>query len=99
MPSPTLSPTQEAEALELARRIQQAIDAEVLHLARLLVSKAPPELFGPTEFDLRDIVLRIGATAYELYLAGKKTATKAPASPARTASRVPTSKATGLGRR
>ena len=95
MPSLTLSPTQETEAQALAARIRQAVDAEVLRLARLLVSKAPPELFGPSEFDVRDLVLRLGATAYELYLAEKKTAMKAPVSPARTASRPPTSKATG----
>jgi hypothetical protein len=99
MPSPALSPEQEAEAQELATRIQQAVDAEVLRMARLVVSKAPRELFGQTEFDLRDIVLRLGATVYELYLAEKKTATTAPASPARTAAKAPISKATGPRRR
>jgi hypothetical protein len=99
MSSPALSPEQEAEAQELARRVQQAVDAEVLRMARLVVGKAPAELFGQTEFDLRDILLRVGAKVYELYLAEKKTATKAPASPARTAARPPTSKATAPRRR
>jgi hypothetical protein len=99
MPSPTLSAEQEAEAQELATRIRQAVDAEVLRMARLGVSKAPQDLFGQTEFDLRDIVLRVAAKVYELYLAEKKTATKAPASPARIASKPPTAKATAPRRR
>lgn len=99
MSSPALSPEQEAEAQELATRIQHAVDAEVLRMARLVVSKAPPELFGQTEFDLREILLRVGAKVYELYLAEKKTATKVPASPARIAAKPPTSKATGPRRR
>lgn len=99
MPSPALSPEQEAEAQELATRIRQAVDAEVLRMARLVVSKAPQDLFGQTEFDLRDIVLRIGAKVYELYLAEKKTAMSAPASTAPTAAKVPTSRATGPRRR
>lgn len=99
MPSPTLSAEQEAEAQELATRIRQAIDAEVLRMARLVVSKAPQDLFGQTEFDLRDIVLRIGAKVYELYLAEKKTAMSAPASTAPTAAKAPTSRAIGPRRR
>ena len=99
MPPQVLTPQQEAEAQELAARVRQAVDAEVLRMARLVVSKAPHDLFGQTEFDLRDILLRVGAKVYELYLAENKTATKAPASPARTAARPPTSKATAPRRR
>jgi hypothetical protein len=36
-------------------------------------------LFGQTEFAIRDILLRVGAKAYEQRLAQKKTATKGPA--------------------
>ena len=71
MPPQALTPQQEAEAQELAARVRQAVDAEVLRLARLVVSKAPEDLFGQTEFDLRDLLLRVGAKVYELYLAEK----------------------------
>jgi hypothetical protein len=99
MPPQALTTQQEAEAQELAARVRQAVDAEVLRMARLVVSKAPEDLFGQTEFDLRDILLRVGAKVYELYLAEKKTAMRAPASPARTAAKPPTSKATAPRRR
>lgn len=70
-------------------------DEELLALARLLVSKEGRDLFGDTEFEVRKIVHRIGAKAYETHLAQKKTATTAPASTARTARKAPSSKATG----
>lgn len=98
MATSPLSPAQESEALELATRVQQAIDKEVLQMARLLVGKAPRELFGQTEFDVRDLSLRIGAKAYELLLAEKKTVTRDPASSARTASKRRSSRTTGRRR-
>lgn len=95
----TLTAEKEAEAQELAARIREALDGDAERIARLLVSKDTKDLFGQTEFDLRDLVLRLGAKTYELYLAGKKTATRAPASPARTASKRPSSKTTDRRRR
>lgn len=73
-----LSPEQLLEAKQLEAKIRLAIDQEVAALARLLVSKNDKELFGQTEFDVRDLVLRIGAKAYEEHLREKKTATKVP---------------------
>jgi hypothetical protein len=90
---------QEAEAQELTARIRATLDGEAEQIARLLVSKDTRDLFGQTEFDLREQLLRLGAKAYELYLAEKKTATWAAASSARTASKRPSSKATGPRRR
>jgi hypothetical protein len=55
------------------------MDKEANALARLLVSKKDHELFGATEFEVRDRVLRIGAQAYEEHLRGKKTAMQDPA--------------------
>jgi hypothetical protein len=72
MASPTLTPEQEVEAQDLAARVRQAIDDDLLRIARLLVSRPTAQLFGPTEFDVRDLVLRIGVKAYELHLAEKK---------------------------
>ncbi len=70
-----LSPEQELEAKQLEANIRVAIDKEVTALACLLVSKADKDLFGQTEFQVRDLVLRIGAKAYEEFLREKKTAT------------------------
>lgn len=85
----------EGKAQELVTRLRSQTDEELLALARLLVSKEDRDLFGDTEFEVRKIVHRIGAKAYETHLASKKTATKAPASTVRTASKAPSSKATG----
>jgi hypothetical protein len=69
-----LTPEQEAEAQELAAKIRQAVDKELTALARLMVSKSERDLFGQTEFQVRDLVLRIGAKVYEEHLREKKTA-------------------------
>jgi len=74
-----LSPEQEAEAQQLEAKIRRAIEQEVAQLARVMVSKSERELFGQTEFQIRDLVLRIGAKVYEEHLREKKTATAAPA--------------------
>jgi hypothetical protein len=66
-----LTAAQEAEANELAQAIGEAATAEFLQLARTLVgSGASP--FGKTEFTIRDILLKVGAKAYEQHLAQKK---------------------------
>ena len=71
-----LSPEKETEAQALAQRIRELADDEILQMARLLVSKPDREIFGDTEFELRDIVLKVGAKAIEEHLREKKTATK-----------------------
>ena len=71
-----LCPEKETEAQALADRIRELADDEILQMARLLVSKPEREIFGDTEFELRDIVLRVGAKAIEEHLREKKTATK-----------------------
>jgi hypothetical protein len=71
-----LTPEQEAEAKELEGKIRHAVEKELSGLARLMVSKSDKELFGRTEFQVRDLVLRIGAKVYEEHLREKKTATK-----------------------
>ena len=74
----TLSAEQEGEAKILEAKIQKAIQTEITDLARLIVSKPDRELFGQTEFQIRDLVLRVGAKVYEEHLREKKTAIKAP---------------------
>ena len=78
MVSAALSAEQEAEAKILEAKIQKAIQTEIADLARLMVSKSDRELFGSTEFQVRDLVLRIGAKVYAEHLREKKTAIKAP---------------------
>jgi parvulin-like peptidyl-prolyl isomerase len=71
----SLSAEQEAEAQALAQRIHELAEQEFLDIARLLVSKPDGEIFGETEFQIRDIVLKAGAKALQEQLRQKKTAT------------------------
>jgi hypothetical protein len=87
----SLTEAQEAEAQQLLRKLQDAAQPDLLALARLLVSKPEAEIFGATEFQARDLVHRIGAKAFQLHLAEKKTATGVPASIAPTAAAAPSS--------
>lgn len=91
--SQPLSPELEAQAQELLARLRPQTDEELLALARLLVGKEDRDLFGETEFEVRDIVHRLGAKAYTAHLAGKKTATRVPASSAPSAAKAPSSTA------
>lgn len=61
MSDPVLTPEQEGEAQRLAELVAAKTKAEVLQMARLLVSKKDRELFGQTEFELRDRCHRLGA--------------------------------------
>ena len=79
MSSTPLAPEQEAQVEALADKIQEANRPLLLKLARLLLSKKDSELFGQTEFEVRDLVHLIGVQAYEATLAQKKTATRGPA--------------------
>src|SRR5271154_2679102 len=87
-----LTSEQEAEAKHLEAKISIAIAKEVADLARLLVGTGEKDLFGATEFQVRELVLRMGAKAYSEHLREKKTATNprpsiAPAANRRQASR------------
>jgi len=77
MVNPLLTEEQEKEANLLEAKIRRAVEQEISQLARLLVSKSEHDLFGPTEFQVRDLVLRVGAKAFEEHLSEKKTATEA----------------------
>lgn len=70
----SLAVEKEVEAQALAQRLRELADEELLQMARLLISKPDREIFGDTEFQLRDIVLQIGAKALEEHLRQKKTA-------------------------
>jgi hypothetical protein len=67
-----LTAEQEVEAKRIAEIIAAKAQQEALTLARLLVSKKDSEVLGATEFDVRDIVHRIGAFAVETALNERK---------------------------
>src|SRR5687767_2171181 len=90
-----LTPEQRAEADRLYAHLRCAVDADLRALAELLASKADGDIFGRTEFDVRDRVHAIGAKALEGALAGrKKRGTPAAASPVSTATARPASSVT-----
>ena len=67
-----LTADQEAEAKRLAEIIAAKAQEEALTIARMLVSRAPSELLGQTEFEVRDRVHRLGAFAVETALNERK---------------------------
>jgi len=96
MPEPVLTPAQEAAAQRLAAVILEKAREETLRIARLLVSKPDEQILGATEFEVRDRVHALGASAIEAALnERKKGATKVPVPPARTAAKRPRSRNTG----
>jgi hypothetical protein len=67
-----LTADQEAEAQRLAELIAAKAQQEALTLARMLVSRAPTQMLGQTEFEVRDRVHRLGAFAVETALNERK---------------------------
>ena len=68
MTTPDLTPEQEAHAQELAKALAPALEAELLQMTRLLASKPDQQVFGETEFQIRDIVHRIGTQTIQAEL-------------------------------
>ena len=64
-PAVSLSAQQEAEAQRIYERLRNAFDEELKTMARFMASKPNHQLFGQTEFDLRDRVLALGARVLE----------------------------------
>jgi len=60
-----LSADQEALAQQVFERIKGKLDDELLEMVRAMIGKAPEELFGPGEFELRDRLNQVGATILE----------------------------------
>lgn len=74
-----LTAEQEARAEGLGSVLREALAADILQMARLLVSKDESHTFGLTELELRDLLHKVGVKALEASLAQKKTATAVPA--------------------
>jgi hypothetical protein len=63
--SANLNEQQQAEAARIYERLGPVFDEERRRIAELLASKADRELFGKTEYQLRDQVHQLGAKALE----------------------------------
>jgi hypothetical protein len=63
---PQLNEEQEAEAQQIYDRLQGAFDEERMRIARLMACTGNSELFGQTEFELRDRVHQLGARALDV---------------------------------
>jgi hypothetical protein len=61
-----LTPEQEASAERLEQVLMEAARDDVRQLARLMASKADHEIFGRTEYEVRDLVHGLGAKALEI---------------------------------
>jgi Mg/Co/Ni transporter MgtE len=61
-----LNEEQQADAQRIFERLGSLFDDERMRIARLLASKADPELFGKTEYELRDRVHHLGAEALQV---------------------------------
>ena len=91
-PKTVLTPDQQAEADRIRQALLDASAEDLRELAELLATKNDSNIFGATEFAVRDIVHRIGAKAIQTALAGrKKGGTTDPAAPAPTAHTTPSS--------
>ena len=62
----TANSEQEQEAQRIFERLKGAFEQELLGMARLMASKKDQELFGQTEFDIRERVHRLGAQVLEV---------------------------------
>jgi hypothetical protein len=60
-----MTPEEFAEVQRVYEISRQAADEELWRMACLTVSKKDHELLGQTEFQMRDILLRIGASVLE----------------------------------
>ena len=89
-----LTPERQAESDRILAALRQAAESDLRELADLLATKDDSNTLGPTEFAVREIVLRVGAKAIETALVGrKKGATTGVAAPAPTAPSPPSSSA------
>jgi hypothetical protein len=94
MDTPTLTPEQQAEADRIYEILRRNTEKDLREMAQLLASKPDSQLFGATEFQLRDRSLEIAAMALQTALSErKKGGTKDPVSPAPSAAKTPNSSA------
>ena len=68
---PALTAEQQADADRLRRQLTDALAGDLDALAEQLASTTDAILFGANEFAVRDLVLRLGATAVEVAAADR----------------------------
>ena len=87
-----------AEVQRVHDVLSKAMDREIWQIAELMVGKRDDQLFGETEFTLRDKVLRMGTQALQATVNDrKKGGTKVAASSAPTAAKTRVSSTGGHG--
>jgi hypothetical protein len=64
-PNVSLNEDQEAESQRIYERLRGAFDEELKTMARFMASQPNHQLFGQTEFELRDRVHELGARVLE----------------------------------
>ncbi len=70
-----LNSAQEVDAQRIYERLREVFDEELRSMARFMASKPNGQLFGQTEFDLRDRVHELGAGCWKRpSMSGKKRA-------------------------
>ena len=85
-----MTPEELTEVQRIHDVVLKAIEKDVWQLARFMATRRDDQLFGETEFTLRDKVLRMGAQALEATVNDrKKGGTKAAASSALIAVKTP----------
>ena len=72
MSSSPLTPEQVEQAERIYQSLRQAVESDLRTLAESLASKPDRQIFGPTEFEVRDRVHKIGAKAIETALNERK---------------------------
>jgi hypothetical protein len=91
-----MTPEELAEVQRIHDVVLRALDKDIWQIAQFMVTRRDDQLFGETEFTLREKALRMGAQALQATVNDrKKRATKAVASSAPTAARTPVSSAGG----
>jgi hypothetical protein len=91
---PELTAEQQVEADRIHAAMLEAAADDLRELAELLATTDDTNIFGATEFTVRDIVLRVGARAIQTALEQrKKGGTTGPAEPAPIANGRPSSSA------
>ncbi|MGH9551081.1 MAG: hypothetical protein ACRD3W_16985 [Terriglobales bacterium] len=60
-----LTPEEEAAAERIYAAIKEKVEQQVRNMTRMMAAKKASELLGRTEFELRDMVLQLGANVLE----------------------------------
>lgn len=71
-PDPSLTPEQVAEAERIFQALRGATEDDHWRMAQLLAGKRDDQLFGQTEYQVRDLVHETGAKAIQAALDGRK---------------------------